>query len=160
MLWENRLSLKNPSDFQLDRKIGDLLGKLRDRGVDTTRYIVEQVLDELGYRRRSFKKDLPMRTVEGRDAQFKKIEEVRKVCAEKGIPVFSIDTKKKELIGNFKRSGQVLCQGIPKAYDHDFPTFADAQIVPHGILDTLNKLCKTKTIDSPYLANKIIRQLE
>ena len=128
-----------PQDDQvrwLAISVTGLLSKLHERGTDTTRYIVEQVLDELGYRRRSFKKDLPMKTVEGRDAQFRKIEEVRKECAAKGIPVFSIDTKKKELIGNFKRSGKVLCKGKPKAYDHDFPTFADGQIVPYGIHDT------------------------
>ena len=138
-----------PQDDQvrwLAISVTGLLSKLRERGIYTTRYIVEQVLDELGYRRRSFKKGLPMKTVEGRDEQFRKIEEARKDCAAKGIPVFSIDTKKKELIGrstsgrlqgkNFKRSGQVLCQGKPKAYDHDFPTFADGQIVPYGIYDT------------------------
>lgn len=128
-----------PQDDQvrwLAISVAGLLSKLHERGTDTTRYIAEQVLDELGYRRRSFKKDLPMKTVEGRDAQFRKIEQARKDCAEKDIPVFSIDTKKKELIGNFKRSGQVLCQGKPKAYDHDFPTFADGQIVPYGIYDT------------------------
>ena len=128
-----------PQDDQvrwLAISVAGLLSKLHERGTDTTRYIVGQVLDELGYRRRSFKKDLPMKTVEGRDAQFRKIEQARKDCAEKDIPVFSIDTKKKELIGNFKRSGQVLCQGKPKAYDHDFPTFADGQIVPYGIYDT------------------------
>ena len=128
-----------PQDDQvrwLAISVAGLLSKLHERGTDTTRYIVGQVLDELGYRRRSFKKDLPMKTVESRDAQFRKIEQARKDCAEKDIPVFSIDTKKKELIGNFKRSGQVLCQGKPKAYDHDFPTFADGQIVPYGIYDT------------------------
>ena len=112
-----------PQDDQvrwLAISVSGLLSKLRERGTDTTRYIVEQVLDELGYKRRSFKKDLAMKTVEGRDAQFRKIEQSRKDCAEKGIPVFSIDTKKKELIGrstsgrlqgkNFKRSRQVLCK--------------------------------------------------
>lgn len=128
-----------PQDDQvrwLAISVTGLLSKLHERGTDTTRYIVELVLDELGYKRRSFKKDLPMKTVEGRDEQFRKIEEARKDCAAKGIPVFSIDTKKKELIGNFKRNGKVLCQGKPKAYDHDFPTFADGQIVPYGIYDT------------------------
>ena len=116
--------------------ITGLLAVLHDSGIDTSRYIVQQVLDELGYRRRSFKKDLPMKTVEGRDEQFNKIGAVRKECQENGIPVFSIDTKKKELIGNFKRSGQVICQGKPKAFDHDFATFADGQLVPYGIYDT------------------------
>ena len=76
-----------------------------------------------------------MREVTERDAQFVHIAEVRKQCEELGIPLLSIDTKKKELLGNFKRSGKVLCVGQPKSLDHDFESFAEGKIVPHGIYD-------------------------
>lgn len=39
------------------------------------------------------------------------------------------------MIGNFKRSGKVICKGHPKALDHDFLSFADGKIVPHVIYD-------------------------
>ena len=55
-----------------------------------------------------------------------------------GIHVISIDTKKKEMIGNFKRQGLVYCSSSPKAYDHDFTTFSSGTIVPHGIYDIAN----------------------
>ena len=50
-----------------------------------------------------------MRDAKERDAKFLHIAEVRKMCAELGIPIISIDTKKKELIGNFHREGKALC---------------------------------------------------
>lgn len=57
------------------------------------------------------------------------------MCLFRRIPIFSIDTKKKEMIGNFKRTGTVSCKGILESYDHDFLTFANGVIVPHGIYD-------------------------
>ena len=52
-----------------------------------------------------------------------------------GLPIVSIDTKKKEMLGNFKREGKALSNGPLKSLDHDFSTFSDGQIVPHGIYD-------------------------
>lgn len=105
------------------------------RNCNVSEYIVRQILESLGYRHRSFRKDIPMRDVEGRDAQFKNIADIREKAAAVGIPIISIDTKKKELIGNFKRDGKVFCTGQPRSLDHDFGTFSDGQIVPHGIYD-------------------------
>ena len=67
--------------------------------------------------------------------QFEKISSVKRICVESGIPIISIDTKRKEPIGNFKRQGTVLCTAAPKAFDHDFASFSDGIIVPHGIYD-------------------------
>ena len=108
------------------------------RGHDISLYHVRRLIRESGFRARSFRKDLPMRKVEGRDAQFEKIGMVRRFCTEHGIPVISIDTKKKEIVGNFKRPGSVLCTAAPRAFDHDFATFSRGTIVPHGIYDVAN----------------------
>ena len=109
--------------------------ELHKRDIDISDYIVRQLVCESGLKTRSFRKDIPMRKVEGRNEQFEKINMVRKMCAEHNIPIISIDTKKKELVGNFKRQGTVLCTAAPKAFDHDFATFSDGTIVPHGIYD-------------------------
>lgn len=109
--------------------------KMNDEGACVTDYIVRQILEKLGFRQRSFIKDLPMKDVAERDAQFVHIAEVRDKCMAIGLPIISIDTKKKELVGNFKRDGKVLSVGQPKSFDHDFKTFSDGQIVPHGIFD-------------------------
>ena len=105
------------------------------RGTDISEHHVRRLIRGSGFKSRSFRKDIPMRKVEGRDGQFEKISQVKRICVESGIPVISIDTKKKELVGNFKRQGTVLCTAAPRAFDHDFATFSEGAIVPHGIYD-------------------------
>jgi hypothetical protein len=46
-----------------------------------------------------------------------------------------MDTKKKELIGNFYRAGHLLTQGVIETFDHDFPRFASGVVIPHGLYD-------------------------
>ena len=45
--------------------------------------------------------------------------------------MLSIDTKKKELLGNFYRDGQLFTKEMLKTFDHDFPSFADGVVIPH-----------------------------
>ena len=104
-------------------------------GYDISRYFVRQILDSLGLRERSFYKDLPMKEVKNRDEQFQRISSIREEAEAVGLPIISIDTKKKEMLGNFKREGKALSNGPLKSLDHDFSTFSDGQIVPHGIYD-------------------------
>lgn len=52
-----------------------------------------------------------------------------------GLPIISIDTKKKEMLGNFKWNGKTLSNGCLEAFGHNFSTFSDGMIVPHGIYD-------------------------
>lgn len=108
-----------------------------------------------GGRHRSFIKDMPMKAVEDRDDQFKNISSIRTACEETGLPVISIDTKKKELIGNFKRNGQFLSKGQPKSLDHDFATFSNGQIVPHGIYD-VTKNVGYMTIGTSHDTSKFV----
>ena len=112
-----------------------IIGLFKERGIHVSRYIVNQMKKAKGFKERSFVKALTLKDVKDRNAQFEKIKKVRSECESYGIPIFSIDTKKKEMIGNFKRQGTVSCKGQPKAYDHDFKTFSDGTIVPHGIYD-------------------------
>jgi hypothetical protein len=52
-----------------------------------------------------------------------------------GHPVISVDTKKKELIGNFKNSGQAWCRRAEEVNAHDFRHDAVGRAVPYGIYD-------------------------
>ena len=115
--------------------VTQIMGELFAMGYDISRYFVRQILDSLGLRERSFYKDLPMKKVKNRDEQFQRISSIREEAEAVGLPIISIDTKKKEMIGNFKRDGKALCNGPLKSLDHDFSTFSDGQIVPHGIYD-------------------------
>lgn len=113
--------------------------ELARRGVKISLYHVQKLIKRCGLKKRSFRKNIPLKSVEGRNEQFVKIKNVIELCIRLGIPIISIDTKKKEVIGNFKSAGQVLCFSAPECLDHDFSTFADCMIVPHGIYDVIVK---------------------
>ena len=115
--------------------VTQIMSELSARGYDISRYFVRQILDSLGLRERSFYKDLPMKDVKDRNEQFEQIASICEDALNVGLPIVSIDTKKKEMLGNFKREGKALSNGPLKSLDHDFSTFSDGQIVPHGIYD-------------------------
>lgn len=50
-------------------------------------------------------------------------------------PIMSMDTKKKEYLGNFYRAGQLYTQDPLLTYDHDFTSLAHGVIIPHGLYD-------------------------
>lgn len=120
--------------------VTQIKGKLAEMGYDISRYFVRQIIGSLGFRERSFRKDIPIKEVRDRDEQFQCIAFIRKEAEAAGIPVISIDTKKKEMPGNFKREGKALSNGPLKSLDHDFSTFSDGQIVPHGIYDVTRNI--------------------
>jgi hypothetical protein len=72
-----------------------------------------------------------------RDAQFWYIDRVANAALAAAEPVISVDTKKKELVGNFKAVGRERTRkGQPvKVNTHDFPSFAGGEAVPYGVLD-------------------------
>ena len=84
----------------------------------------------------------PNKSVEGaqhpdRNAQFEHINAKARACVERGVPVISVDTKKKELVGNFKNGGREWQpKGEPELVDvHDFPSDAVGKAIPYGIYD-------------------------
>jgi hypothetical protein len=84
----------------------------------------------------------PNKSVEGaqhpdRNAQFEHINAKAQNYIEQGIPVISVDTKKKELVGNFKNGGREWQpKGEPDLVDvHDFPSDAVGKAIPYGVYD-------------------------
>jgi hypothetical protein len=84
----------------------------------------------------------PNKSVEGaqhpdRNAQFEHINAKAQDCIDRGVPVISVDTKKKELVGNFKNGGREWQpQGDPELVDvHDFPSDAVGKAIPYGVYD-------------------------
>jgi hypothetical protein len=71
----------------------------------------------------------------GVDEQFGYIAAKRKEFLAAGLPVLSIDTKKKELIGNFKKPGRVWCRAAPEVGAYDWPSLAECRAVPFGVYD-------------------------
>lgn len=70
-----------------------------------------------------------------RDQQFRYIKRMKQRFLKAGHPVISVDSKKKELIGNFKNAGATWCQQAELVNDHDFAQDAVARAVPYGIYD-------------------------
>jgi hypothetical protein len=70
-----------------------------------------------------------------RNAQFENIARLRKEYEAAGDPVISIDTKKKEQLGNFHRPGLTYTQETVETFDHDFPSAGAGKAIPHGIYD-------------------------
>ena len=84
----------------------------------------------------------PSKTVEGkqhpdRDAQFKHINRKVAQAAERSAPFISVDTTKKELVGNFKNGGvEWQPEQAPELVDvHDFPHQAIGKAIPYGVYD-------------------------
>jgi hypothetical protein len=113
----------------------DIAEALAELGTPASAHIVGQLLGGHGYHRRKAQKSLPMGQSADRDAQFVNIARLKREHLEAGEPVLSIDTKKRELIGNFYRSGRLLSTGTRLTYDHDFPSWAEGVVIPHGLYD-------------------------
>jgi len=76
-----------------------------------------------------------MKRVEFRNEQFENIVRLRDVHIAQGNPVISMDTKKKEYLGNFYRAGHLYTTEELQVYDHDFNSQAEGIVIPHGIYD-------------------------
>lgn len=70
-----------------------------------------------------------------RDQQFRYLVQIRKLFLARKWPVISVDTKKKELIGDFKNPGRCWRRIDRDVLDHDFPSWASGRAIPTGIYD-------------------------
>jgi Rhodopirellula transposase DDE domain len=100
--------------------------------VDALRRIL---FDELGLSRRQAFKDEASCRFPQRDEQFQFIAKLRAQYERRDWPVLSIDTKKKEILGNFFHPGRALTDGRVIVQDHDFVT-SQQRLVPYGVFDT------------------------
>ena len=119
----------------LDLSVAQIIQIFKEHGISISPYIARKMVKLRGFKKRSFHKTKTLKEVKNRDAQFKLLEATWTSCARLGIPVLSIDTKKKEMLGNFKRTGKAFsCQELA-ALHHDFVSFSNGTIIPHGIYD-------------------------
>jgi hypothetical protein len=113
----------------------DIAERLTEGGLPVSVHIVEQLLEEDDFHRRKAQKDLPLDNHPDRDAQFQTIARLKQEYQASPNPLLSIDTKKRELLGTFYRAGRLLTTQTLRAYDHDFPSYADGVVIPHGLYD-------------------------
>jgi hypothetical protein len=98
-------------------------------------YTVKQLLKKNKFKKRKARKSESLGTCLFRDEQFKNIATLKKEFFAAGLPIISIDTKKKELLGNLYRDGHLYTKEVIRVYDHDFPYLADGVIIPYTIYD-------------------------
>jgi hypothetical protein len=105
-------------------------------GTPVSRHIVSQLLRKHRYhRRKALKKKTMGPRHPDRNAQFENIARLKKRYLKAGLPVISIDTKKKELMGDFYRDGKIDTQATITTNDHDFGSMGSGTVIPHGVYD-------------------------
>jgi len=127
--------------------------KLGRRACPTT---IGRLLREQKYGLRSHRKVLHTGKHHAeRDRQFRHIHDQRRDFRRSGDPRISVDTKKKELIGQFKNAGRTWRQEAEKVSDHDFPSDAQGRAAPYGVYDPERNeahVCVTTSRDTADLA--------
>jgi hypothetical protein len=114
-----------------------LAAALREQGHTVSPQTVGRLLHALEYRRRGNAKAEEGKQNPDRDAQFLHINKRVRALQTAGQPVISVDTKKKELVGNFKNAGTAYRpKGRPRRVNtHDFPDKELGKAVPYGVYD-------------------------
>jgi hypothetical protein len=117
------------------RSLRKLRKALRQRGIRLALSTIARLLRDLGFSLKTCRKQQAGIQDPARDRQFRHIIRMRKLYLGKGLPVISVDTKKKELVGNFKNAGRVWRSQHRQVLDHDYPSWASGQAIPVGIYD-------------------------
>ena len=118
------------------RKTLRLLAKqLKRKGFRVSHETVRRLLVELRYTLRANQKRLSKKCDPDRDRQMRLIQRTRRRFLKAGKPVISVDTKKKELIGNFKNAGRTWRQQALKVLATDFLSDADGKAIPYGLYE-------------------------
>jgi hypothetical protein len=112
-----------------------LAAELTQRGFHVSVPVVVQLLHKHRLGRRKALKKRSFKHHPHSDRQFQNIARLRTLYEQAGNPIFSVDTKKKELIGDLFRAGHAYTQETIETLDHDFPSYATGLIHPHCIYD-------------------------
>lgn len=119
------------------KSVRNLANELKSQGHHISYQVVSELLRDMDYSLQANKKTIEGGTHEDRNAQFENIN--KKVIEYQAIgqPVISVDTKKKELIGDFKNAGKELRpKNSPNEVNvYDFPNLSIGKAAPYGIYD-------------------------
>jgi hypothetical protein len=109
--------------------------QLAERGHRASMMTVRRLLVQMGFAMRANKRRQAGSKDPKREEQFRYIASQRQQFIAAGLPVISVDTKKKELIGNFRNDGRAWCRQAEEVDEHDFPSGAECRAVPFGVYD-------------------------
>ena len=120
------------------KSLRNLMECLKDKGFEIKHDTVGKILKELGYSLQQNQKMLQLgESHPDRDEQFCFINKKCLEFIQQNQPVISVDTKKKELVGNFVNGGAEysIKKNPTKVLDHDFPIKELGKVAPYGIYD-------------------------
>jgi len=119
------------------KSVRKLAAELKALGHDTSHRMVAELLHEMNYSLQANKKTIEGSSHPDRNAQFEHIHKQVQIHLVNGQPAISVDTKKKELVGNFKNSGRELRpKGDPEQVRvHDFVIPELGRAAPYGVYD-------------------------
>lgn len=119
------------------KSVRRLAAELQEHGFHIERQKGADLLHELGYSLQANRKTREGRQHPDRNAQFEYIAATVAAFQGQGLPAISVDTKKKELVGDFKNPGREWCrQGQPtRVRVHDFADPTLGKAIPYGIYD-------------------------
>jgi len=116
------------------RKLSDAL---KAEGYDVSHKLAGQLLKQMGYSLQANKKRMEGKSHPDRDAQFHYINKKVTAFQQNSCPVISVDTKKKELVDQFKNQGKAWHKkGHPEeVLVHDFASQGEGKAIPYGVYD-------------------------
>jgi hypothetical protein len=117
------------------RTLESIAGLLQQHGIHVSPSTVARLLREMDYSLRVNRKMIATSHSPDRSAQFDYLATVRARFERRGLPIISVDTKKRELVGNFKNPGRTWRRTPRAVNDHDFRTDALGIAIPYGIYD-------------------------
>jgi hypothetical protein len=140
-----------------------LTAALATQGWRVSSTTVGRLLHALGYSLQALQKRREGTSHPDRNAQFEHINATAAAFLDHGQPVISVDTKKKELVGDFKTAGQEWQPtGLPESVRvHDFPGDAVGKAIPYGVYDMARNeawVSVGRDHDTPAFAVAAIRQ--
>lgn len=119
------------------KSVRQLAAQLHRQGHQASHQLVSELLQGLGYSLQGNRKTIEGASHPDRNAQFEYINRQVRACLRAGNPVISVDTKKKELVGNFKNGGRERRPaGDPeRVLVHDFVIPELGRAIPYGVYD-------------------------
>lgn len=133
--------------------------RMEQAGHGVSHTTIERLLRKQGYSLKANEKRLSGAAHPDREEQFDYIDQMKAEYLAVGAPVISVDSKKKERIGNFKNNGREWCREAAAVNEHDFDQDAIGKAVPYGIYDLAHHLGYVyvgQSSDTPQFAVEMI----
>jgi len=117
------------------QRLRALSAELARLGLRVCPNTVRRLLDQLDYALHANRKSLSGPPSPERDQQFRYLLGQHQEFRRQALPIISVDTKKKELVGPFKNAGRIWCHEALPVNDHDFRSQAKGLAIPRGLYD-------------------------